>query len=69
MGFTYAPGQDFSEADYANIQNTPALCAAAVELAWLQIADQENHNQYLYQLEQVLPDKTTRKMNHFVIVD
>ena len=40
-------------------------------MAWLQIADQEgeDHNQYLYQLEQVLPDKTTRKMNHFIIVD
>ena len=69
VGFTYSPGEDFKEDDYAKIKNTPALPAAAVQLAWLQIADQEGHNQYLYQLEQVLPDKTTRKMNHFIIVD
>lgn len=69
VGFTYAPGQDFRPEDYDKIKNTPALPAAAVHLAWLQIADQENHNQYLYQLEQVLPDKTTRKMNHFFIID
>lgn len=69
VGFTYAPGQDFRPEDYDKIKNTPALPAAAVQLAWLQIADQENHNQYLYQLEHVLPDRTTRKMNHFFIVD
>jgi hypothetical protein len=69
LGFTYSAGRNFSEADYANIQNPPALPAAAVLLAWLQVADQESHNQYLYQLERVLPDRTTRKMNHFILVD
>jgi hypothetical protein len=69
VGFTYSPGQNFADSDYPNIRNTEALPAAAVLLAWLQVGDQESHNQYLYQLEQVLPDKTTRKMNHFVLVD
>ena len=69
VGFTYSPGEDFRPEDYDKIENTPALPAAAIQLAWLQIADQEGHNQYLYQLEQVLPDKTTRKMNHFIVID
>jgi hypothetical protein len=69
VGFTYSSGQNFAEADYAGIKNTAALPAAAVLLAWLQVGDQESHNQYLYQLEQVLPDKTTRRMNHFILVD
>lgn len=69
VGFTYSPGDDFRPEDYNKIENTPALPAAAVQLAWLQIADQEGHNQYLYQLEHVLPDKTTRKMSHFIIID
>lgn len=69
VGFKYSLGRNFSEKDYAKIENTPALPAAAVQLAWLQVADQEHHNQYLYQLEQVLPDKTTRKMNHFILLD
>jgi hypothetical protein len=69
IGFTYAPGQNFSEADYGGIKNTTALPAAVVHLAWLQVGDQETHNQYLYQLEHVLPDRTIRKMNHFILVD
>lgn len=69
VGFTYSPGHNFREADYTGIQNSAALPAAAVHLAWLQVEDQRGHNQYLYQLEQVLPDKTTRRMNHFVSID
>jgi len=69
VGFTYAPGQNFSESDYAGIENNVALPAAAVHLAWLQIGDQRSHNQYLYQPVQVLPDKSTRKMNHFILID
>jgi hypothetical protein len=71
VGFTYSPGKGFRSDDYAQIKNTMSLPAAAVQLAWLQVEDQEgeDHNQYLYQLEQVLPDKTTRKMNHFIVVD
>jgi hypothetical protein len=69
VGFTFSPGKNFSDADYTNIQNDAALPAAAVHLAWLQVGDQEGHNQYLYQLEQVLPDRTTRRMNHFILVD
>lgn len=71
VGFTYSQGKGFRADDYAQIKNTMSLPAAAVQLAWLQIEDQEgeDHNQYLYQLEQVLPDKTTRKMNHFIVVD
>jgi hypothetical protein len=68
-GFTYSPGQNFSQADYASIQNRASLPAAAAHLAWLLVGDQQGHNQYLYQLEQVLPDKTTRKMNHFILID
>jgi hypothetical protein len=68
-GFTYSPGQNFSEADYAAIENRVSLPAAAAHLAWLLVGDQQGHNQYLYQLEQVLPDKTTRKMNHFMLID
>ena len=69
IGFTFSPGQNFRETDYAQIKNTASLPAAAVQLAWLQIADQERHNQFLYQLEQVLPDRTTRKMSHFILID
>ena len=69
VGFTYSLGQNFSEQDYQKIQNTASLAAAAVQLAWLQVADQDGHNQFLYQMEKILPDKTTRKMNHFVIID
>lgn len=69
VGFTYSPGHNFTAVDYPAIQNVASLPAAAVHLAWLQIGDQEGHNQYLYQLDQVLPDNTTRKMNHFIIVD
>jgi hypothetical protein len=69
VGFTYLPGQNFQEDDYLSIGNSSALPAAAVQLAWLQIGDQEGHNQFLARLEQVLPDKTTRKLNQFIIVD
>ena len=69
VGFTFSPGQNFKEADYERIKNPAALPAAVVHLAWLQVGDQEGHNQYLYQLERVLPDNTTRKMNHFILVD
>jgi hypothetical protein len=61
VGFTYSPGQNFTAADYAHIQNRSALPAAAVHLAWLKVGDQESHNQYLFQLEQVLPDKLPEK--------
>lgn len=69
VGFTYAPGENFREADYAAIENTAALPAAAVHLAWLQMGDQARHNQYLFQPVTVLPDKSTRKMNHFILID
>ena len=69
VGFTYAPGQNFREDDYDRIENAAALPAAAVHLAWLQVGDQRSHNQYLYQPVQVLPDKSTRKMNHFILID
>lgn len=69
VGFTYCPGENFREADYGRIENSSVLPAAAVQLAWLQVNDQANHNQYFSALEQVLPDKTTRKMNQFVLID
>lgn len=69
VGFTHLDGQDFSEADYDAIDNKVALPRAAVQLAWLQIEDQQGHNQYLYRTEQVLPDSTRRKKNEFVIID
>lgn len=69
VGFTYLSGKNFSKQDYTDIKNKASLPAAAVHLAWLQVGDQEGHNQLLYQLEQVLPDDTRRKMNHFILVD
>lgn len=69
VGFTYSPGQNFSPNDYDQLKNRGSFPAAAVHLAWLQVGDQGGHNQYLYQLEQVLPDKTTRKMNHYILID
>jgi hypothetical protein len=39
VGFTFAPGQNFRETDYTQIKNVARLPAAAVQLAWLQIAD------------------------------
>ena len=69
VGFTYLPGSNFTAQDYARIENTAALPAAALHLAWLQVGDQEGHNQYLNQLEQVLPDNTRRKLNQFSLID
>ncbi len=69
VGFTHLEGQDFSDADYEAIDNEVALPRAAVQLAWLQIEDQQGHNQYLYRTEQVLPDNTRRKRSEFVIID
>jgi hypothetical protein len=69
LGFVYSPGKDFVEDDYKSIRNTAALPAAAVLLTWLQVGDQVGHNQYLFQLERVFPDKTTEKMNDFLLID
>ncbi len=62
-------GQDFTDADYDAIDNQISLPRAAVQLAWLQIEDQQGHNQFLYRTEQVLPDNTRRKKNQFVVID
>ena len=51
VGFTHLEGQDFTEADYDAIDNKLSLPRAAVQLAWLQIEDQQGHNQYLYRLK------------------
>jgi len=69
LGFAFSPGKDFRESDYAAIKNISALPAAVVLLAWLQVADQMSHNQYLFQLERVLPDKSTEKLNDFLLID
>src|SRR5215217_6012202 len=69
VGFTHLEGQDFTEADYDAIDNKLSLPRAAVQLAWLQIEDQQGHNQYLYRTEQVLPDNTRRKKSHFIVID
>jgi hypothetical protein len=69
VGFTHLEGQDFSEADYDAIDNKFSLPKAVVQLAWLQIEDQQGHNQYLYRTEQVLPDNTRRKKSQFIIID
>jgi hypothetical protein len=69
VGFTHLIGDDFSEADYDHIDNKLSLPKAAVQLAWLRIEDQQGHNQYLYRTEQILPDDTRRKKNHYVLVD
>ena len=69
VGFTYLAGDNFTDKDFESIHNSSALSTAIVHLAWLQVGDQEGHNQYLYQLEQVLPDKTTRKMKQFMLID
>jgi hypothetical protein len=69
VGFTYLLGSNFQPSDYASIKNRSALAAAAVHLAWLAIGDQQGHNQYLWNTERILPDGTTRKMNHFFLVD
>lgn len=69
VGFTRLEGQDFTDSDYDAIDNEVALPKAAVQLAWLQIEDQQGHNQYLYRTEQVLPDSTRRKKSEFVIID
>lgn len=69
VGFTYMEGQNFSDADYGKVENQLSLPRAAVQLAWLQMGDQEGHNQYLYRTEQILPDNTRRKKNHFIVID
>ncbi len=69
VGFAYLEGGDFRDSDFDQIDNKLALPRAAVQLAWLQIADQEGHNQYLYRTERFLPDGTRRKTQRFIVID
>jgi hypothetical protein len=69
VGFTYLSGQNFHASDYPKIKNAHALPAAGVQLAWLRIGDQESHNQILWNTERLLPDRTSRQTNHFILVD
>lgn len=69
VGFAYLEGSDFRDNDFDQIDNQLALPRAVVQLAWLQVADQEGHNQYLYRAERFLPDGTQRKMKRFVVID
>jgi hypothetical protein len=43
-------GTNFVPAHYESIENDSELAVAAVLLAWLDVGDQESHNQYLQQL-------------------
>lgn len=45
-GENFVPAQHYDE-----IENSSQLASAAVHLAWLQVGDQQNHNQYLQRLQ------------------
>lgn len=47
FGVARVPGQNFKEAHYTDIQNHSELPMAAAFLAWLNVGDQEGHNQFL----------------------
>jgi hypothetical protein len=56
FGFHFAvtrmPGENFvAPGHYADIENHSELPAAAILLAWLNVGDQQGHNQYLQRLE------------------
>ena len=52
FGVTRMEGENFVPVQhYTEIENTSELPFAAVHLAWLAVADQEGHNQYLQRLE------------------
>jgi hypothetical protein len=74
-GFHFAvarmQGQNFVPTDhYDEIENTSQLAAAAVHLAWLQVGDQEDHNQFLQRLETgALPPAVAAERRLFRLID
>jgi len=68
-GFHYAAfrmhgGNFVPDIHYPTIHNTSDLPAAAVLLAWLQVADQESHNQYRQETEET--DATGAKNTRYL---
>jgi len=69
LGFTFLHGENFLDTDYPSIKNRAVLPAAALQLCWLRVGDQQGHNQYLWRHDEILPDKTSRTTNHFMLID
>ena len=72
-GFHFAvarmEGENFiPAAHYGEIENLAELPAAAVHIAWLAVADQEGHNQFL-QEKQVSDPTGIRRTKHFKLID
>lgn len=67
FGIARVPGQNFVEAHYTDIQNHAELPMAAAFLAWLNVGDQQNHNQFLRLQHEF--GTTTIKSKTFLLID
>jgi hypothetical protein len=69
FGVTRMPGENFvAPGHYAEIANSSQLPAAAVQLAWLSVGDQQGHNQYLQNVERE-EQGVAKKTKHFKLID
>jgi hypothetical protein len=69
FGVTRMIGENFvAPGHYTEIDNSSELPAAAVHLAWLDVGDQQGHNQFLQRLERE-EGGVLKKTKHFKLID